>query len=184
MLLSFAEWLAANPWSIALHESLYMYPLIESTHVLAICLFLGTLAVVDLRLLDVAYRDVPVPRMTERMLPWTVAGFVVLVITGVLLTFAIPVRTYQSVWFRAKVILLVAGGVNAWLLHRRVQGDVERWGGESGPPKSARVSALISLSTWAGVVVTGRLIAYNWFDCDRPQAAFVTWFAECVVDAP
>jgi hypothetical protein len=184
MLLGFAEWLAANSWSIALHESLYMYPLIESAHVLTICLFLGTLAVVDLRLLGVAYTDVPVPQMTARMLPWTVFGFVLLVITGLLLFFAIPVRTYQSVWFRAKVILLIAAGINMWLFHRRVQRDVERWGGDATPPRAARVSAAISLSAWAGVVITGRLIAYNWFDCDRPQAAFVTWFAECMVDAP
>ena len=184
MLLGFAEWLAANPWSIALHESLYMYPLVESTHVLTICLFLGTLAAVDLRLLGVAYRDVPVPQMTARMLPWTVAGFVLLSITGFLLFFAIPVRTYQSVWFRTKVVLLVAAGLNAWLFHKRVQGDVARWGGDSTPPAAARVSAIVSLSMWAGVVVTGRMIAYNWFDCDRPQPAFVTWFAECVVDAP
>jgi hypothetical protein len=184
MLLSFAEWLAANPWSIALHESLYMYPLVESTHVLAICLFLGTLAVVDLRVLGAAYPDVPVAQMTTRILPWAVAGFVILVVTGVLLFFAIPVRSYQSVWFRAKVVLLVAAGINAWWFHKRAQGDVETWGGSQPVPKGARISALVSLSTWAGVVVTGRLIAYNWYDCDRPQSAFVTWFAECMVDAP
>ena len=184
MLLGFAEWLAANPWSVALHESFYMYPLVESTHVLTICLFLGTLAMVDLRLLGIAFRDTPVPQMTARLLPWTVAGFVLLVITGALLFFAIPVRTYQSLWFRIKVILLIAAGINMWLFHKRVQRDVERWAGDEKPPPAARVSAMISLSAWAGVVVTGRMIAYNWFDCDRPQAAFVVWFAECVVDAP
>ena len=179
-----AEWLAANPLSIALHESLYMYPLVESAHVLTICLFLGTLAVVDLRLLGLAYTDVPVPQMTARLLPWTVVGFVLLVVTGSLLFFAIPVRTYQSVWFRTKVILLVAAGINVWLFHRRVQRDVAAWGGDSIPPRAARVSAAVSLSVWAGVVITGRMIAYNWFDCDHPQSAFVTWFAECLVDAP
>ena len=184
MLLGFAQWLAANPWSIALHESFYMYPLIESAHVLTICLFLGTLIAVDLRLLGVAYTGVPVPQMTARLLPWTVLGFVLLVITGVLLFFAIPVRTYQSLWFRIKVVLLIAAGINMWLFHRRVQRDVDRWGSDVTPPRAARVSAAVSLTAWAGVVVTGRMIAYNWFDCDRPQAAFVTWFAECVVDAP
>jgi uncharacterized membrane protein len=90
-----------------------MYPWIESTHVLTLMLFAGTLIIVDLRLLGAAFREVPVSEMTRRMLPWTVAGFVIMVITGVLLFYAIPVRTYQSLWFRIKVVFLVIAGINA-----------------------------------------------------------------------
>ena len=92
-LLPFCEWLATTTWSIALHESLYMYPLIESTHVLALFLFAGTIAMVDLRLLGVAFREIPVSEINARILPWTVAGAVVMVVTGVLLFYAIPVRS-------------------------------------------------------------------------------------------
>lgn len=181
-LLSFAEWLDAQAWSTALHESLYMYPWIESTHVLTLMLFAGTLIAVDLRLLGVAFRDVPVSEMTSRMLPWTVAGFVIMVITGVLLFYAIPVRTYQSLWFRIKVVLLVVAGLNAWYMHRKIMANRTEWDTAPKPPRGARLSAAVSLTAWAGVIITGRFIAYNWFDCDRPQPDWVIFLAGCVVE--
>ena len=67
-LLGFCEWLATTHWSIALHESLYMYPWVESTHVLSLMLFLGTLIQVDLRLMGWIYREVPVAEVTARVL--------------------------------------------------------------------------------------------------------------------
>ena len=102
MLERFVAWLADTPWSVALHESLYMYSITESAHVMAIMLFAGTIAMVDLRLLGVAFKETPASQMLARMLPWTVAGFVVLLITGLMLFYAIPVRTYHSLWFRIK----------------------------------------------------------------------------------
>src|SRR4029453_14752640 len=104
-LLAFCEWLAATSGSIALHESLYMYPLVESVHVLTLCVFVGLAVILDLRLLGLAFTETRVSEVA-RLLPWTVAGFVVMIVTGALLFHAIPVRTYQSVFFRAKVIFL------------------------------------------------------------------------------
>ena len=178
----FAAWLDTHAWSTALHESLWVYPLVESTHVLSLMLFVGMLAMVDLRLLGAAFRAMPVSELTSRLLPWAVAGFVVMVATGVLLFYAIPVRTAHSVWFRVKVVLLVAAAVNAWWFHRRVSRDRERWDGQQKPPVPVRVSAGVSLTLWAGVIVAGRMIAYNWFDCDRGQSAFVSWIAGCAVE--
>jgi|TARA_B100001013_G_C24484534_1_gene392636 hypothetical protein len=181
-LLSFCEWLAETEWSIALHESFYMYPLIESTHVVALFLFAGTIAMVDLRLLGFAFRDVPVSEINARILPWTVAGAFVMVLTGVLLFYAIPVRTYQSLWFRFKVVFLLVAAFNVWRFHRRVQKNRVVWDSDERPPRSARVSGAVSLSMWAGVIVFGRMIAYNWFDCDRPQSDFVYWLSGCIVE--
>lgn len=175
----FVAWLAATEGSVALHESLYMYTLVESFHVIGITLFAGTIAMVDLRLLGRAFMDTPVSEMTARILPWTVAGFAVMAVTGLLLFYAIPVRTFHSVWFRAKVVLLIAAAVNGWLFHRRVQRDREKWDRETIPPRGARVSAAISLAIWTGVIVAGRMIAYDWADCDRPQRAWIDWLAQC-----
>jgi hypothetical protein len=99
-LLPLMEWLAATPWSVALRESLYMYPLTESTHVLALSLFVGLTIMLDLRLLGLTLRNVPVSEMLDRVLPWTKAGFVVMIVTGVMLFYAIPVRNYLNVFFR------------------------------------------------------------------------------------
>jgi hypothetical protein len=181
-LLPLMEWLASTRGSVALVESLHMYPLIETTHVLTLMLFLGSLAIVDLRLLGFVFKDVPVSGVMARVLPFTVVGFTIMIVTGLLLFYAIPIRTYHSVWFRVKVLLLIAAGINAWLFHRRVKRDRARWDGDPVPPVAARIAAGTSLAVWAGVIVTGRMIAYNWFDCDRqPQPDFVNWAAGCVV---
>lgn len=176
---SFVAWLAQTPWSIALHESLYMYSIIETTHVLGLMLFVGTIAMVDLRLLGVAFREVPVSEMTGRILPWTVAGFVLMVATGLLLFYAIPVRTYHSVWFRLKLILLLVSAVNIFVFHHRVRHGRIRWNEDGRAPAAARAAAAISLAAWGGVIVTGRFIAYNWFDCDHAPPDWIAAFASC-----
>jgi hypothetical protein len=176
---AFCEWLANTSGSIALHESLYMYPLVESTHVLTLCLFVGLAAIVDLRLMGVMLRDVPVSDVARRLLPWVAVGFAIMVITGVLLFYAIPVRSYHSIWFRIKLGLLVLAGVNAWVFHARVWRRVSEWDVAPVPPRAARLAGTASLVLWAGIIVMGRMIAYNWFDCDKPQPALVVWAAGC-----
>lgn len=178
--MSFVEWLAATRGSVALHESLYVYPFVESIHVLTLCLFVGTAVMLDLRLLGLVLRQVPVSDVIRRLLPWTVAGFIVMAITGVLLFYAIPVRTYHSIFFRIKVVLLILAGVNVWTFHRRVQPGMGGWDRDRVAPRRARLAAIASLVLWAGIIVAGRMIAYNWFDCDlQPQTAFVNWAAGC-----
>jgi hypothetical protein len=176
---SFTVWLSNTPWSIALHESLYAYTAIEAAHVIAIMLFVGTIAMVDLRLLGVAWRDVPVSEMNRRILPWTIAGFAVLMVTGALLFYAIPVRTWHSLWFRGKMLLMIAAAINIWIFHVRVERNRDKWDAGRTPPLGARIAALVSLAAWIGVIVLGRMIAYNWFDCDKHQSAFVYAAADC-----
>lgn len=180
--LAFFEWLGSTRWSVALHESLYVWPFTESTHVLTLGLFVGTTVLLDLRLLGLAMTRVPVGEFTRRLLPWTRWGFGVMVATGLLLFYATPVTYYQSLFFRIKAMLLLAAGVNVWVFHRRIHHSVDRWGADLLTPRAARVAAAISLVAWTGVVVAGRLIAYNWFACDiQPQPALVNWAAGCVV---
>ena len=184
-LLSLLEWLASTRWSIDLHESLYMYPLVESTHVLSLTLFVGLTAMMDLRLLGLTMRAVPVSQVTTRLLPWIRIGFGVMMFTGVLLFYAIPVRNYQNIFFRVKMVLLVLAGLNVWYFHTRTERTVDAWDLAARTPKAARVAAIASLVLWASVVVTGRMIAYNWFDCDiQPQPALINWAAGCVVPPP
>lgn len=174
-----AVWLAETPGSIALRESLYLYPLTETVHVIGIACFVGTISMVDLRLLGLAFQQVSISQMTSRILPWTVAGFAAMTMTGLLLFYAIPVRTYHSLWFRIKVALIILAAVNIWLFHWRVERDREKWDSDAKPPLSVRVSAAVSLAAWAGVIVMGRMIAYNWFDCDRAQSSWLAWIDDC-----
>ena len=179
----FAEWLDTHAWSTALHESLYMYPLIETTHVLSLTLFAGTIFIVDLRLLGVSFKTLTVSEVTSRVLPWTVVGFVVIVSTGLLLFYAIPIRTYHSVWFRIKVTFLIIAAINAWYFHSKVQRDHYSWDHLRTPPPKVRAAGAVSVLSWLVVIFCGRMIAYNWFDCDRPQPDWVIALAGCIEEA-
>jgi hypothetical protein len=180
MLLSHAcEWLASTRGSIALHESLYMYPLVESIHVLTLCVFVGLAAMLDLRLLGLTLRRVPVSEVVSRLQPWMVAGFIVMIATGCLLFYAIPVRSFHNIFFRLKICMLILTGLNAWVFHARVYRRTPDWDLDPHVPRRARVAATVSLVLWAIIIVSGRMIAYNWFDCDRAQPAIVVWAAGC-----
>ena len=181
-LLPFCQWLADTSGSIALHESLFMYPLVESAHVLTLCVFLGMAIMFDLRLLGVTLTRVPITEMKRRLGPWLMAGFVVMVITGALLFYAIPVRSYQSIWFRGKVVALILAGLNAYVFHTTIDRRVAEWDRDPVPPPAARRAGATSLVLWAVIVVAGRMIAYNWFDCDKqPQPSIVNRAAGCEV---
>ena len=184
MILRFCEWLAATEGSVNLHESLYMYPTVESIHVWALVLFFGMAVMLDLRLVGLAFRTTPVSEVARRLLPWTIAGFAILAISGTLLFYAIPVRTYHSVFFRAKVLMLIAAAINVWVFHAGVWLRVADWDTAIPTPTRARVAGWVSLVLWVAVIFAGRMIAYNWFDCDRqPQTAFINWAADCTTGA-
>jgi len=181
VLLSFLQRVAETPWSIALHESLWVWPLIESTHVLTLMLFAGTAMLFDLRLAGRALTSMPAATVMARLLPLTRLGFVVMVATGLLLFYASPVRNYQNIFFRMKMLLMLLAGLNVWLFHRGIYRRVHEWGHAAELPRAARLAGWASLLLWTGVIVTGRLVAYNWFDCDiQPQPALVNWAAGCV----
>jgi hypothetical protein len=81
-----------------------------------------------------------------------------------------------------KVIMLALAGVNAWMFHYRVERRLDEWDRAPVPPRGARLAGAASLVLWACIIVAGRMIAYNWFDCDiQPQSAFINWAAGCSV---
>jgi hypothetical protein len=180
LLLNLARWLETQAWSIALHESLYLYSWIETTHVLTLTVFLGMLFVIDLRVLGFIFPQVPASKIAERLDKPMLIGFAVMVISGLLLYYAIPVRTTQSIWFRIKVVLMIAAGVNALLFRNRMRAAKPAWDRDRAAPRRFRVAAGLSLALWAGVVVTGRAIAYDWFDCNKALPYFMYWAAGCV----
>lgn len=161
-----------------------MYPIIESIHVLTLCLFVGMTMIMDLRLTGLVLRRVPVSDVVERLQPWIFVGFFIMVVSGVLLFYAIPVRSYQNIFFRTKVVFLILAGLNAAAFHTGVFKTVSAWGRDVEPPSRARLAGVASLVLWAGVIVTGRMIAYNWFDCDKPQPGWVQVLTGCSYEPP
>src|SRR5262245_18514661 len=181
-LLSFCQWLAETPGSIALHESLFMYPLVESVHVLTLCLFVGMSTMLDLRILGLTLRRVPLTDITHRLFPWMFVGFAVMVISAVALCYAIPVRSYQSIWIRMKFLLPILAGLHAWDFHSAVYKSVRAWDVSVDVPPRARLAGILSLMFWAGIIVFGRMIAYNWYDFVCPQSELVVRAAGCTAE--
>ena len=182
-MLEFIEWLSLTPWSIGLRESLYMYPWIESAHVLFIAIFFGTLLFVDLRLTGHVFQELSISQMNKRILPLTIIGFVFMCITGFLLFYAVPIRNYQNLFFRIKIILMIIAGLNAYYFHKTMNRESKTWDKDSHIPFVMKFSAVSSLGLWSLVIISGRMIAYNWFDCDRqPQSEIINFLASCIVE--
>ena len=98
LIYDFAMWLDASRWSTLLHESYYMYNWVETTHVLSLTLSLGMLFVIDLRMLGITLPQVPATTIAKRLQLPMFIGFGLMVLTGLLLFYAIPVRsaTFES----------------------------------------------------------------------------------------
>ena len=177
-----AVWMDNTAWSTLLHESYYMYNWIESTHVLTLILSLGMLFLIDLRMLGYALPNVPASNIANRLNLPMLVGFGVMVITGLLLFYAVPVRNSQSVWFRVKMVLLVGCAVNAYLFHKRMNESVSSWDNDAKAPSRIRMGAAISLCFWSLVVICGRFIAYDWFDCEYTDVASLSQLLSGCVD--
>ena len=180
LIYNIAVWIDDTPYSAMLHESYYMYNWVESTHVLTLMMSLGMLFLIDLRMLGYAFPDVPASKIADRLNIPMLIGFTVMFVTGILLFYAVPVRSAQSVWFRIKMILLVACAINAYLFHKRMNESVSSWDNEARAPKRIRTGAMLSLVFWTIVVICARFIAYDWFDCDYDQSAFIDFVAGCI----
>ena len=144
----------------AIRESEYAFSVIESVHVLAITLLVGTIAVLDLRLLGLVFRSIPVTRVARTVFPLTWSGFAVMLISGVLLFWAEAAKNYSNPAFRVKLVLLVLVGLNPLIFHSTVYQRVHEWELLERSPWRARGAALASLTLWAGIIVAGRAIAY------------------------
>lgn len=143
-----------------------MYLIVLTVHVMTLCLFVGTAAIVDLRLLGLTMQKVRVSEVMARLLPWTSAGFLVMLISGALLFYAAPLLRYQNIFFRAKMLALVLAGVNVWVFHNTVYRRVAEWDLDPIPPRSARMTGGLSLVLWAVLITLGRMIPYQvyWFN--------------------
>jgi hypothetical protein len=160
ILLHACQWISSTHFSMALHKSLWVFPIVESTHVLGITVLVGTIAVLDLRLLGLIMKHEPVSRIARQVWPWTWAGFFFMFVTGLLLSIAEAETNYYNWAFRIKLILLLLVGLNPLIFHLSIYRKVNTWDLAKVTPIRARAAAICSLVLWAGIIVAGRMIAY------------------------
>lgn len=166
-------------WSEALASSLNFWGLLEGSHVLSLMLFAGTIFIVDLRLLGLIFKKTPVSVVSDRILPLTIFGMVLMVATGAALVFAKPLLYYHNIWFRLKLIFLAIAFINIIVMHYRLQRNMAEWDVLPKPPTKIQVSALVSLACWIVVITFGRFIAYDWYNCGKPLPDWVNTIEEC-----
>ncbi len=159
-LMEFCTWLEQTGLGTSIRDSEWLFPVIETVHIVGIVLLVGATSVLDLRLLGWTYRDKSVSKMAWRFLPWAWVGFIIQLITGVLLFASEATKMYGNPGFQIKMVLIVVAGINALVFHSVAYQSVGKWENDPVGPLSARAAGLISIVLWFGIVAAGRWIAY------------------------
>jgi hypothetical protein len=153
------EWIESTDLSTTIREGALPYPIIGGFHLLGIALFGGMVLVTDLRLLGWAMRRRLVSDILHQFRPWKQVGFVVVTVSGLLLAWAEPQKLYRSPSFWIKMALFLLVGVHALVFHAGVYGNSTALDKAITP--RAKLAAWLSLILWAGLIVSGRLIAFD-----------------------
>lgn len=155
------DWLYATGWASAIRENEYAFPWIECVHVLAITLVVGSISIVDLRLLGLASRDRPVGRVLRDVLPITWAAFGLAATSGFLL-FASNAPAYaRNPFLLVKFGLILLAGLNMVVFHWWARHSLQQWEASPLPPLRAKLAGAVSLLCWIGVVAAGRWIGFT-----------------------
>lgn len=147
---------------LEIRDSSWLFPVIESLHVLGIVVLVGSTGLFDLRLLGRGFlREWPVSRVKKEVTPWVWSSFALMVITGSLMFSYEATKCYTSWFFRIKISLLVLAGLNAVIFELGANRKMAAWDSAGTvAPRSARIAAWASLILWAFIVGAGRGIAY------------------------
>jgi hypothetical protein len=160
MLFHLCQWLNETRIAIAVRESDYAFPVIETVHVLGITLMAGTIAMLDLRLLGILLKKDRVSDVARLILPLTWIGFGLMFVSGSLLFAAEALKSYDNPAFRVKMLLLLIAGANPLIFHATVYRTVGQWDQAAVAPWRARAAAMASLTLWSLIIMSGRAIAY------------------------
>ena len=152
-------WLESTALSVWMREATWAYPLIETAHILGFTVLVGSAFMFDLRLLGFA-PTLPVVAAARHLLRWSRLSLAVVVPTGFMLFMTQAAETWANSAFRVKLLLLCVAGLNALVFHLWTFKSVEEWERQKRTSGVAKVSALISLAVWTGVITCGRFIAY------------------------
>jgi hypothetical protein len=145
----------------AIREGEILFPWIECVHVLALTIVIGSIAIVDLRLIGWSSRDRSVAQTTASALPVTWSAFVVAVITGGLL-FSSNATTYaHNFYFQVKLCLIALAGVNMAAYHLFLGRGADAWHTPALTPLRARIVGAVSLCLWITIAAFGRWIGFT-----------------------
>lgn len=143
-----------------IRNSAYLFPCLEALHVMALSLVLGTITVVDLRMLGLTSKERSAERVSMELLIWTWGGFAIAVLTGVIM-FTTNARVYaHNTAFQIKMALLALAGLNMLMFHLTAARSMRRWDRQAAPA-IGKACATASLVLWIAVVFAGRVIGFT-----------------------
>lgn len=160
-ILEICQYLQDTEFGTSLRESQYMFPLVETAHVLGLGASVGLILWTDLRLLGRVLRREPVGEVMQQLRPWMLSGFLVMMISGTMLFWSEAAKLYNSNTFRAKLVFLAVAGINALVFEWMERRTGEIGSMREGLPARAKVAGLVSLIAWTCVIVFGRWTAYG-----------------------
>jgi hypothetical protein len=159
-LVQFFKWLQETRVGSGISDSLWLFPFIETIHVLGIVVLVGATGILDIRLMGFALKREPVSELSKKLLPWAWSGFAVMFLSGTLLFSSESTKLYNNGAFLFKMVLIVLAGANALIFQTTVYKNVGTWDLAPVAPMGARIAGVFSLVLWIGVVAAGRWIAY------------------------
>jgi uncharacterized membrane protein len=158
---AFLEGLQAWSWAVFIHKTPWAFTTIEVVHVFAVSMLLGTIAIVDLRLLGFASTKRPFADLSRQVLPFTWTAFVLAAIAGSLLFTSRASEYFVSPVFWIKMGLIAVAGINMIIFEFITVRDVQKWNLDPVPPRRVRLAGGLSIGCWVLVVVFGRLIIFT-----------------------
>lgn len=152
-------WIERSALATAMRQELWLYPSVEILHIWGFVVLVGSIAMLDLRLLGLSSR-ISVRQLSRHLLPWTCGALIVIVPTGMLMFIAHADDFISNRAFILKLTLIFSAGINAAFFHLGPFRSVESWDSGVATPPAAKLHAALSLMIWMGVIACGRLLAY------------------------
>ena len=158
--INFAGWLSQTSLSVAIQAHEWIIPTIQSIHIVAIGVELASVSMIDLRIFGWAGRDQSLLETTERFGPWLFGALALLLATGIVMVIGEPARELLAFSFWSKMCLVAIGAAVASVFRITVRRNQNYWEHPVSPWRIKSL-ALLTLLIWLGVVILGRLIAYD-----------------------
>ena len=150
-----------TPLAAFIRQNDYAFPMIESLHVLAITTVVGTIGIIDLRLMGYPAHRRGARQLTLDILPFTWAAFALAVITGSLLFISNAMAYSENAQFETKMLFMLAAGINMAIFHLTAYRNIAQWDRALPPPLQARIAGTTSLAFWICVVFFGRWVGFT-----------------------
>lgn len=155
------QWLESTPVAQQIMTSEFLFPALESIHVIGVVLVFGTILIVDARLLGIGSKGQPLTQVMEASLRWTWIGFLTALVTGSLMFVSSATTYITNGPFQFKMATLALAGINMLVFESILVKDVRAWDESGLTPVAARVSGGLSILFWISIVALGRWIGFT-----------------------